>query len=152
MKCQDKYYSTKEKTMTKEKIIYKKRVGVNTKDTLRTIADPDQHWLKTVMLGYLCLESADPRIDFKVWFNKPNENLPRQPQHNNQFNSPKSFSQGILDKLEQDPRRRDLSPRQCDGIEELTKLMTTIYDIPKIEFEERGSPKSGTEFNNLFGK
>lgn len=138
--------------MNKEKIIYKKRVGVNTKDTLRTIADKDQHWLKTVMLGYLCLESADARTDFRTWFNTPNEKLPRQPQHNNQFNTPKSFSQGILDKLEQDPRRRDLSPRQCDGIEELTTMMTTIYDIPKIEFEEQNTPKTATEFNNLFGK
>jgi len=135
----------------KETITYKKRVGVNTKDTLRTVKDPDQHWLKTVMLGYLCLENTDPRPEFKQWFNKPNDKLPRQPMMNNQYNTPKSFAEGILAKLEQDPKRRDLSPRQCDGIEELSQLMSDIYEIPRIVFEEQGIPKSTTpDFKKLF--
>ena len=139
--------------MNKEIITYKKRIGVNTKDVLRGIRPEDQHWLKTVMLGYLCLEDVDPRPDFKQWFNQPNDNLPLQPMMNNRRNSPKSWTQGIIDKLEQDPKRRDLSPRQCDGIEELAKLMSDIYDIPKIVFEESGQAKSDMpDFSKLFRK
>ena len=135
----------------KETITYKNRTGVTTKDILRTIAQPDQHWLKTVMLGYLCLESVDPRPEFKQWFNKPNDNLPRQPLVGNQYNSPKTFCEGILAKLEQDPKRRDLSPRQCEGIEQLTKLMSEIYDIPNIVFAEHSTAKPiPPEFAKLF--
>jgi hypothetical protein len=135
----------------KETITYKKRVGVTTKDILRTIKQPDQHWLKTVMLGYLCLESVDTRPDFKTWFNKPNENLPRQPLVGNAFNSPKTFAEGILNKLEQAQNRRDLSPRQCEGIEQLTKLMSEIYETPKIQFEESGQARTTVpDFTKLF--
>jgi len=137
----------------KETITYKNRTGVTTKDVLRTINNPDQHWLKTVMLGYLCLESVDPRPEFKQWFNKPNDNLPRQPLVGNQHNSPKSFCEGILAKLEQDAKRRDLSPKQCEGIEQLTKLMSEIYDTPSISFELHGQPKSTIpDFTKLFKK
>jgi len=137
--------------MTKEIITYKQRTGVNTKDILRTINDADQHWLKTVMLGYLCLEGVDPRADFKIWFNTANEKLPKQPLVGNAHNSPKSFAEGILSKLEQAPKRRDLSPKQCQGIEELTKMMNMIYDIPVIEFEQYGQPKSTMpDFTKLF--
>ena len=135
----------------KETITYKKRTGVTTKDILRTVKPQDQHWLKTVMLGYLCLESVDPRLDFKTWFNKPNEHLPRQPLVGNAYNSPKTFAEGILAKLEQDPKRRDLSPRQCEGIENLTKMMSEIYDTPNIVFEESGIKKTTIpDFTKLF--
>jgi len=137
----------------KETITYKQRTGVTTKDVLRTINDIDQHWLKTVMLGYLCLESVEPRPIFKEWFNKPNEKLPRQPLVGNQHNSPKSFCEGILAKLEQDPKRRDLSPKQCIGIEELTKMMSEIYEIPNIVFVEKGKEKMVTTmFDEFFKK
>ena len=134
-----------------ETILYKNRAGVNTKDVLRSINEQDQHWLKTVILGYLVLENADPRPEFKQWFNKPNDKLPRQPLVGNQFNSPKTFCQGILAKLEQDPKRRDLSPRQCEGIETLTSLMSDIYEIPYIRFVQRGhqNPRN-PEFKTLF--
>ena len=137
----------------KEIITYKPRTGVTTKDILRTIKPDDQHWLKTVMLGYLCLESVDPRQDFKDWFNKANEHLPRQPLVGNAFNTPKTFAEGILAKLEQDPKRRDLSPKQCLGIENLTKMMNEIYDTPNIVFEEQGVKKSTIpDFTKLFKK
>jgi len=136
----------------KETITYKNRTGVTTREVLRSITEPDQHWLKTVMLGYLCLESVDPRPEFAEWFNKPNEHLPRQPLVANQHNSPKSFCEGILAKLEQNPKRRDLSPKQCEGIEQLTQLMQDIFPTPRIVFAERtlGKPPS-PEFTTLFG-
>lgn len=136
----------------KETIVYKNRTGVNTKDVLRIINTEDQHWLKTVMLAYLCLEHVDPRPEFKQWFNKANDKLLRQPKVNNEFNSPRSFSQGIIDKLEQDSKHRDLSPKQCQGIEELSKLMSEIYEIPNIVFEERGYKPHNPEFDVLFKK
>ena len=137
--------------MTIETIIYKKRLGVQTKDVLRTINEQDQHWLKTVFLGYLVLENTDPRADFKVWFNRANEQLLRQPLVGNAFNSPKTFAEGILEKLEQAPKRRDLSPKQCEGIEVLSILMNEIYDIPVIKFVEKGfQTQVSTEFKSLF--
>ena len=140
-----------ERMYMKETITYKNRVGVNTKDVLRGIKPDDQHWLKTVMLGYLCLEFTDPRPEFKAWFNQTNEHLPKQPLMNNRHNTPKSFAEGILSKLEQDPKRRDLSPRQCEGIESLSKMMNGIYDTPKIVFEQQGVPKSSIpDFTKLF--
>jgi hypothetical protein len=135
----------------KEIITYKPRTGVTTKDILRTINLPDQHWIKTVMLGYLCLEGVEPRPIFREWFNKANEHLPKQPKVGNQHNTPKSFAEGILAKLEQDPKRRDLSPKQCEGIEQLTKMMSEIYDIPNIVFIEKGKEKMMTSsFDEFF--
>lgn len=135
----------------KEIITYKQRTGVTTKDILRTIKPDDQHWLKTVMLGYLCLEGVEPRPLFKQWFNTPNEALPKQPLVGNAYNTPKSFAEGILAKLEQAPNRRDLSPKQCSGIEQLTKMMNQIYEIPCIVFIEKGKEKMVvTAFDEFF--
>jgi len=68
------------------------------------------------------------------------------------FTRQKDFAEGILSKLEQDPKRRDLSPRQCEGIEELSQLMSDIYEIPRIVFEEHGVKKSTIpDFTKLFG-
>jgi hypothetical protein len=137
----------------KEIIAFKDRLNVQTKDTLRSISLTDQNWLKTVMMAYTVLEYVDTRPDFKTWFNRPNTLLPKQPRANNQHNSPKTFCEGIIQKLEQDPRRRDLSPRQCQGIEELTRLMAGIYEdsIPVIVFVKQGqqTPKL-PEFSKLF--
>lgn len=139
--------------MSKEIITFKDKLNVQTKDTLRNIRIEDQNWLKTVMMAYTVLEYVDQRPDFKIWFNRPNTLLPKQPRANNQHNSPKSFCEGIIEKLEQAPTRRDLSPRQCQGIEELTRLMAGIYndEIPNIVFVKQGqqSPKL-PEFTKLF--
>ena len=139
--------------MSKEIIIFKDKLNVQTKDTLRNISLADQNWLKTVMMAYTVLEYVDDRPDLKTWFNRPNTLLPRQPRVNNQHNSPKSFCEGIISKLEQAPNRRDLSTRQCQGIEELTRLMSEIYDdkIPKIVFVKQGQQTPRLpEFTKLF--
>ena len=139
--------------MTREIILYKERTGVATKDVLREITLADQQYLKKVMICYLKLESVDPRPDFAIWFNTANPALPRQPKHNNQHNSPKTFALGIIEKLEQSQNRRDLSPRQCQGITELTELMSQIYEIPTIDFHLKSMkniPASLTNFNRLF--
>jgi hypothetical protein len=137
----------------KEKIIFKDKLNVQTKDTLRSINAVDQNWIKTVMMAYTVLEQWDKRPDFKTWFNRPNTLLPRQPRANNQHNSPKTFCEGIIEKLEQAPNRRDLSPRQCQGIEELTRLMAGLYNdsIPTIEFVKQGQQKQPQQsFTELF--
>jgi hypothetical protein len=137
--------------MTTEKIVFKDRRGVQTKDILRTVSNPDQEWIKTVMLGYLVLESADPRPEFKTWFNQANDRLPKQPQHNNQHNTPKSFAQGIIDKLAQPLNRRDLSPKQCQGIEELSNMLSEIFELPQIKFvEAHMKSTANTQFGVLF--
>lgn len=137
--------------MTTEKIVFRDKRGVQTKDILRTISDKDQAWIKTVMLGYLVLEQADPRPEFHTWFNDENPRLPKQPQQNNQFNSPKSFALGIIDKLEQAPSRRDLSPKQCAGIEALSDMLSDMFELPQIRFIEAGMMRApNTQFEALF--
>lgn len=139
--------------MPKEIITFKDKLNVQTKDTLRSISIQDQNWLKTVMMAYTVLEYTDTRPDLKTWFNRPNTLLPRQPRVNNQHNSPKSFCEGIIQKLEQAPNKRDLSPRQCSGIEELTRLMAGLYndDIPNIIFVKQGLQKRPVQsFTELF--
>ena len=137
--------------MTTEKIVFRDKRGVQTKDILRTVSDKDQEWIKTVMLGYLVLEQADPRPEFTEWFNRANDRLPKQPQQNNQHNSPKSFAVGIIDKLEQSTSRRDLSPKQCTGIEELSDMLSDMFDLPQIRFVEAGMMRApNAQFEVLF--
>ena len=140
--------------MSKEIIIFKDKPNVKNKDTLRSINAADQNWLKTVMMAYTVLEHIDTRPDLTVWFNRPNTLLPKHDARENyRHNSPKSFCEGIIKKLEQGPNGRDLSPRQCEGIQELTRLMAGLYndDIPNIVFVKQGqqSPKLES-FTGLF--
>jgi len=136
-----------------ETIIFKDKLNVKTKDTLRIINTADQNWIKTVMMAYTVLEKWDTRPDLPVWFNRPNTLLPKQPRVNNQHNSPKTFCEGVIDKLNQPPNRRDLSPRQCQGIEELTRLMSELYSnsIPTIKFVKQGHQhRPQQSFTDLF--
>lgn len=139
--------------MATETIYYKVRESVRTKDPLREISDADIKWLKTVFTGYQILAEWDPRPEFKQWFMMANDSLPRQPQKNNERNSPQSFSEGICDKLNQAHHRRDLSPKQCDAIEALTLQMSEIYDIPRIVFKDKAhkqTPATETSFAEIF--
>ena len=122
----------------KQVIYYKPQIGKNTKDVLRECSLPDQTHIKKVMQCYKDLALADPRPEFNQWFNQPNELLPRQPQKNNLRNSPRSFCDGIIEKLNAAPNRRDLSPKQCAGIEALSKEISEMYDdCPYIVFENK---------------
>lgn len=141
--------------MADEIVYYKIRTGVQTKDPLREITNIDQTWLKTVLLGYMALQDLDSRCGFREWFNMENPSLPRQPMKNNQLNSPQTFCQGMLDKLNQSPTRRDLSPRQCQALEALSQQMSDLYDnqIPKIKFTEKVYKTintSSVNFGSLF--
>jgi len=137
-----------------EHITYKLRQGVKTRDPLRSLNVQDQQWLRQVLTAYMLLQDYDPRPEFNQWFNKPNEKLLRQPQKNNEYNSPRSFCQGVIEKLSQTPKRRDLSPKTCTGIETLTVLMAEIHgnQIPEIKFIESGTIIETTEFTTLFAK
>jgi len=84
------------------------------------------------------LAQADPRWQFEDWFMKSHELLPKEKYNNWKRNSPKSYSQGIINKLNQ--RGCDLSPQQCQGIEQLSKLISEWYSpelCPTIEFKNR---------------
>jgi hypothetical protein len=127
--------------------------NVNTKDPLREISTKDQAWLTAVFQGYILLASADSAPDsFKLWFDEPMAALPKQPRLNYQRNSPRSFSQGVVDKLTDAPHRRDLSPQVCQAIETLSQLMSQGWPIDAIQFQPKGvedvKPKS---FKKLFG-
>lgn len=140
----------------KETVYYKPQIGKATKDILREISPADQQYIKRVMTCYKELAEVDPRPEFKQWFNMPNEQLPRQPQQNNERNSGVTFCNGIIDKLTQAPHRRDLSPKQCLGIEALSKAISEIYDdCPYIVFENKtmqNKQVAPPSFDKLFRK
>ena len=112
----------------KHTIYYKDLTGRDTKDVLRKISTQDEEYLRRVFIAYKQLYDAEPRNDFRTWYDQPNKELPRQPRMNNQHNSPRTFVDGIYDKLSQAKNRRDLSPRQCDGIETISAQIEQMYD------------------------
>lgn len=141
--------------MTTEIIYYKQQTGKNTRAPLRIIEQQDQDYLHDVFTCYQILSVRDPRPEFREWFTKPNELLPKLLDRGTGYNSPETWSQGICDKLNQAHNRRDLSPVQCAGIEALSQQMSEIYDIPNIEFRDRAlakTPAVNTNFGQLFKK
>lgn len=139
-----------------EIIYYKPQIGKQTKDILREISTADQNYLKQVMQCYKLLAELEPRPEFAEWFNTPNPSLPVQPKLNNERNSPRSFCTGIIDKLNQAHNRRDLSPRQCDGIAALSQAISEMYDLdlcPNIVFKDKtlkSAPVVPASFAGLF--
>ncbi len=124
--------------MTKQVIYYKPQIGKATKDVLREISPQDQDYIKRVMDCYQQLAEADPREDFEIWFNKPTSRLPPLRDQGLGFNSPRTWCEGIIAKLNRAPGKRDLSPQQCRGIETLSKDISECYDdCPYIVFENK---------------
>jgi hypothetical protein len=139
----------------KHTIYYKDQVGRDTKDVLREITPDDQNYIKRVMSAYKELAEHEPRPEFGAWFDMPNTKLPRQPRQNNQHNSPRTFCDGIIDKLNQAKNRRDLSPKQCDGIEALSAEIEQMYEenlCANLEFKNKASKdsKDNTSYGKLF--
>lgn len=122
-----------------EKIYYRSKPNANTRDTLREISDADYRWLRTMMTAYADLQQC-PDIDpaYRQWFNMPNKKLPVQPLKRMERNSPATWAEGIVKKIDQGRNRRDLSPTHCDGIEQLTELMAGLFDVPAVKFVEKG--------------
>ena len=139
-------------------IYYKVKYSENTKDPLREISQTDQTHIKKVMQCYLDLVEADPREEFAAWFDMPNPQLPSQPRNNYQRNSPRTMAQGVIEKLNQSPNRRDLSPRTCEGIETLSQHIADCYgrDIcPTIRFKDaslKNMPRLPAGFDKVFKK
>lgn len=137
----------------KQTIYYKPKTGVNTRDTLRQISDADIKHLCKVMDCYQKLAKADPRWQFEDWFNQPNKLLPKHGKElGYKMNTPKSWCEGIIDKLTK--QGRDLSPRQCEGIEVLSVEITKWFkdECPTIEFKnklDRASPYP-EQYSKLF--
>lgn len=124
----------------KETIYYKPQIGRDTKDVLRELTTADQNYIKKLMDCYCQLSKADPRPEFAEWFDQPNELLPRQPQRRNERNTPRTFCKGIIEKLNAAPHRRDLSPKQCQGIEALSKEISEMHEqglCPYVVFENK---------------
>ncbi len=142
--------------MTKQTIYYKPQIGRDTKAVLREISTADQNHIKKVMDCYRQLAITDPRPEFGQWFDMPNKDLPKQTAHNNQPNSPRTFCDGIIDKLNQAPHRRDLSPRQCAGIETLSREISEMFDdCPYIVFADKSQQPAVTDtttYGSLFGR
>lgn len=141
--------------MATETIYYRVKTGVHTRDPLRSLTDLDQAWLKTVLQSYIDIVELDARIQVKEWFDMQSNSLPRQPLKNNERNSRRSFCLGMLDKLNQAPSRRDLSPKQCTALEKLSLQVAELYamEIPQIKFVDavfRKTPSSAINFGKMF--
>lgn len=141
--------------MATETIYYRVKTGVDTKDPLRSINNSDQTWLKLVLQSYIDIVELDARTAVKQWFDMPNDKLPRQPQKNNERNSGRSFCIGMLEKLNQPERRRDLSPKQCTALEMLSLQIAELYamEIPQIKFVDlafKNTPATNVNFGKIF--
>jgi hypothetical protein len=138
----------------KQTVYYRPLVGRDTKDVLRELNTADQEYIKLVMACYMALCEVDPRKEYAEWFDMPNDKLPRQTRVGGQRNSPRTFCEGIIEKLNQSPNRRDLSPRQCDGIESLSRDIAEIFDnCPSIAFANKATRNVKpipVNFNQLF--
>lgn len=137
-------------------IYYKVKQGIKTNDPLRELSQQDQNYIKKVMECYLELSKIDPRPEFAEWFNMPNKALPPQKERGGERNSAHSWCEGIIEKLSRAPHRRDLSPRQCEGIETLSEHIADCYsrDIcPTIRFKDsslKNMPQVPAAYNKLF--
>lgn len=145
-----------------ETIYYRELIGRNTRDILREMSKPDQEYVKRFMQGLIDLSKVDPRPEFGQWFSKPNKSIPpgtlkydpklkgKKPP----MQSPHDFCQGIINKLNQ--RGCDLSPRQHEGIETVTRLVSELYEenaCPKLIFKNKLTQFKNPippQFNNLF--
>lgn len=144
--------------MTTQIIYYRVKNSVNTKDPLREISLADQNYLRQVMTAYLMLPEADPREEFSAWFNMQNPQLPSQPRKNYERNSVRTMAEGVINKLNQPPNKRDLSPRTCEGIETISQQIADCYDrdlCPTIQFRDaslKNMPKLPAGFDKVFRK
>lgn len=138
-------------------IYYKDLIGRQTKDVLREHTQVDQDYIKRVMQAYKDLAEVEPRKEFKPWFKMPNPKLPKLKDKGQGHNSPETWCDGILAKLNQPKNRRDLSPVQCDGIEALSKEIEQMYpenECPSLVFKNKMDklPQKDTSFNTLFNR
>lgn len=142
--------------MTEQVIYYKIKQGIKTNDPLRELNQQDQNYIKQVMECYMALAKADPRPEFAQWFAMPNPALPPQKERGGLRNSAASWCEGIIEKLSRAPHRRDLSPRQCQGIETLSEHIADCYDrehCPTIRFKDiatKNQPQLPAAYNSLF--
>ena len=141
----------------KHTIYYKDLIGRQTKDVLRELAPVDQDYIKRVMQAYKDLADIEPRPDFRTWFDTSNPKLPKLKDKGMGHNSPETWCDGILDKLNQPKHRRDLSPIQCEGIEALSREIEQMYpenECPSLEFKNKADkdPQKDTSFTTLFRK
>jgi hypothetical protein len=139
----------------KHTIYYKDLLGRDTKAVLRELSTDDENYVRRVMQAYKDLAEVEPRKEFGQWFDMSNTKLPKFKDKGLGHNSPRSWCDGILDKLNQAPNRRDLSPVQCDGIEALSKEIEQMYEenlCPSIEFKNKTDKdkKDNSSFNSLF--
>lgn len=138
-----------------ETIYYKPQIGKATKDVLREINLADQNYLKLVMDCYEQLSSLDS--EFNEIFDEPQPRtiLPVQKQLGNIPNTPRTFCRGITDKLNQAHNRRDLSPKQCDGIEKLSRAFSRYFGedrCPAIVFENKLNKNIESQRPKMFEK
>jgi hypothetical protein len=140
----------------KEIIYYKQQSNrQQSGEYLREISLPDQDYVKLVMQCYIALAEVDPRPEFREWFDMPNPKLPKLKDQGSGFNSPRTWCQGIIEKLSRAPTKRDLSPRQCNGIQALSEEISIIYDLglcPSLAFVNKLDKITQSMPTTTFGK
>jgi hypothetical protein len=145
--------------MTKKIYIYD-TVLKNTRDPLRKIRQKHDliNHLTTIRDVARALRKTDSQFD-NCW-SRPTAKLPKktvgyknpntvQTKPKFSLQTPEEFLDGMLDKL--NSAGSDLSPRQCDGTEELSRIFNQYtYGLDEIEFSDNRSGNIQNNFNNLF--
>jgi hypothetical protein len=128
----------------------------NTRQPLRRVKDIDGLRGLLELYAHLAEESATNGYnnmtakDLKTFWTSPYPLLPLKTPTGVNWNtkervtaslpqSPAEFLDGMLEKVNR-VRGNDLSPRQCEGTETLSVLLSEIFNIPTIKFVEYGAP------------
>ena len=134
----------------KHTFYYKPKAGLNTNAVLREVRNIDV--LKELLIHYaLLLQQASidgydgiSAAEIKQWYTSPNEHLPKKSDGNIRLKggySPQSYQstfewlEGMLEKVSRQ-KGTDLSPRQCEGTEMVSKQLHVIFNTPLLEFKD----------------
>lgn len=127
-------------------------LSANTRQPLRRIKDLQDlrlllqaYWdlMETATVnGYYPFDAGDLR----AYWTMPHAHLPkRTPDGVNYLDrtkqtaaipqTPRQFLEGMLEKVNR-LQGNDLSPRQCEGVEQLSKELAELFNIPNIVFQD----------------
>jgi len=105
-----------------------------TPEELAWVLSEVNHW-GSLMNNHLHTQDPDWSQLNRDWWTKRRKTLPKG-QHG--LNSPQSFCAGVIyNTMYKDPLQRDLSQHQCEGIEEISSVMSELSDsCTEIRFSQ----------------
>jgi hypothetical protein len=126
----------------------------NTRQPLRRIKDIDglrellrQYWALMEIASADGYYPFDAR-DLRAYWTMSHPNLPKKSPEGADYRdrhsqtarlpqTPREFLEGMIKKVHEPLGRNDLSPRQCEGTEQLSKELAELFNIPNIVFVDQ---------------